>query len=478
MRVAGSPHTTHDVAIVPLRSRLGLTRRSAEAGRAAPRVERARRRPTSAAESVVRHGVLDRLHQRGREQSVRCVEDVADEESVPDGEDRGSRGGGGEGGGPRRSARRRPRGSPLPRAPRARAAERRPRLGTRRGGLRRSSRSRSRSARGRRDAGTSRRRARARASPASGRARSRRRDRSRRRRARLRARRPARRPPASDPRRAPCTTRVTSRFEPAKRVPGEEERLHGSEENGAVVERRAPSRPSRRGGSPRAFSARTKRQTAGAWSRSSRHRSRSPRAAVALPPRRRIDPDLLELHCGRSPGRRLGLEQDRAVLHPEPRPSLLDLRPRAPAEALRVAPRGDRRRAPPRARRRRRERGARGRRASPAAGRVSPAGALCRRVDRLARAVLPRRGGDARAPRPRARRRPSPLRSACGAGARDVTREAAAAPAGGNRVRRPRGRGPRGRRPRRARRSGRARASPRPRGRRARRDPRRRTPRI
>src|SRR5205085_6767801 len=58
---------------------------------------------------------------------------------------------------------------------------------------------------------------------------------------------------------------------------------------------------------------------------------------VALVPGHRVDPDLLELHRPRRPGRRLRLEEDHAVLLPEPRAPLVDLRPRAPAEALGVA---------------------------------------------------------------------------------------------------------------------------------------------
>src|SRR5439155_2676023 len=59
---------------------------------------------------------------------------------------------------------------------------------------------------------------------------------------------------------------------------------------------------------------------------------------VAAFPRSRVDPDLLELHRRRRPRRRLGLEADHAVLQPDPRARLLDLRPRPPTEALRVAP--------------------------------------------------------------------------------------------------------------------------------------------
>src|SRR5581483_10273254 len=52
----------------------------------------------------------------------------------------------------------------------------------------------------------------------------------------------------------------------------------------------------------------------------------------------RVDPHLLELHRARRPRRRLRLEEDDAVLvEPDPRPALLDLRARTPAEALRIA---------------------------------------------------------------------------------------------------------------------------------------------
>ena len=85
------------------------------------------------------------------------------------------------------------------------------------------------------------------------------------------------------------------------------------------------------------FSARTKRQTVGTRSRSTRQRSREPTRTVSLPPRDRIDPYLLELHGFGRPGRGLGLEQDHAVLDPQPRPPLLDLASRAPAEPVGVA---------------------------------------------------------------------------------------------------------------------------------------------
>src|SRR5581483_9545065 len=58
---------------------------------------------------------------------------------------------------------------------------------------------------------------------------------------------------------------------------------------------------------------------------------------VAAAAQGRIDPDLLQLHGRRRPRGRLRLEGDRAVLDPDPRAALLDLRARAPAEALRIA---------------------------------------------------------------------------------------------------------------------------------------------
>src|SRR3954468_18627602 len=51
----------------------------------------------------------------------------------------------------------------------------------------------------------------------------------------------------------------------------------------------------------------------------------------------RIDPDLLQLHGRGRPRRRLRLEQDPPLVDPEPRAAVLDLHPRPPAEALRVA---------------------------------------------------------------------------------------------------------------------------------------------
>src|SRR5688572_5791247 len=63
-----------------------------------------------------------------------------------------------------------------------------------------------------------------------------------------------------------------------------------------------------------------------------------PSAPVPPATRLGIGPHLLQLHRLRRPGRRLGLEEDDTVLLPEPRAPLLDLRPRAPAEAVRVPP--------------------------------------------------------------------------------------------------------------------------------------------
>ena len=58
---------------------------------------------------------------------------------------------------------------------------------------------------------------------------------------------------------------------------------------------------------------------------------------VPVAARARVDPDLLHLDRARRPRGRLGLEQDRAVLEPEPGPRLLDLRLRPPAERVGVA---------------------------------------------------------------------------------------------------------------------------------------------
>src|SRR5207244_8744659 len=57
---------------------------------------------------------------------------------------------------------------------------------------------------------------------------------------------------------------------------------------------------------------------------------------VAEVARLRVDPHLLQLHGARRPRRGLGLEEDRAVLLPEPGAALVDLDTRAPAEALRI----------------------------------------------------------------------------------------------------------------------------------------------
>src|SRR5262245_1450448 len=58
-----------------------------------------------------------------------------------------------------------------------------------------------------------------------------------------------------------------------------------------------------------------------------------PAGCIALTPGLGVDPDLLELDRARRPGRRLGLEEDRAVLGPEPGAALLDLRRGPPPEA-------------------------------------------------------------------------------------------------------------------------------------------------
>ena len=61
---------------------------------------------------------------------------------------------------------------------------------------------------------------------------------------------------------------------------------------------------------------------------------------VPLSPSRRVDPHLLELDRRGRPRGRLGLEEDDAVLDPEPRAPFFDLLACAPAEPLRVSPQG------------------------------------------------------------------------------------------------------------------------------------------
>src|SRR4051812_23889804 len=58
---------------------------------------------------------------------------------------------------------------------------------------------------------------------------------------------------------------------------------------------------------------------------------------VALAPHRGVDPDLLQLNGPVRPGGRLGLEEDRPTLLPEPAATLLDLCPGTPLEERRVA---------------------------------------------------------------------------------------------------------------------------------------------
>ena len=82
------------------------------------------------------------------------------------------------------------------------------------------------------------------------------------------------------------------------------------------------------------FSARTKRHTVGTLSSSRRQRSRDPARSVSAPSHGRVDPDLLQLHRLRRPGGGLGLEQDHAVLDPEPGALVLDLAAGSPAEPL------------------------------------------------------------------------------------------------------------------------------------------------
>src|SRR4029453_13969096 len=57
-----------------------------------------------------------------------------------------------------------------------------------------------------------------------------------------------------------------------------------------------------------------------------------PALPVAIAAHGRVDPHLLELHGAVGPRRGLGLEEDRAVLLPQPAPPLFDLGHRAPLE--------------------------------------------------------------------------------------------------------------------------------------------------
>ena len=65
-----------------------------------------------------------------------------------------------------------------------------------------------------------------------------------------------------------------------------------------------------------------------------------PRCASPLPRASRVDPDLLQLDGVRRPGGRLRLEEDRAVLGPQPRAALADPGARPPAKAVGVASSG------------------------------------------------------------------------------------------------------------------------------------------
>ena len=202
-----------------------------------------------------------------------------------------------------------------------------------------------------------------------------------------------------------------------------------------------------------------------------------PALRVAAAARLRVDPDLLDLHRARRPRRGLGLEEDRAVLVPEPRAALLELRARAPPKALGIAPAAGRLRSPPGACVRRRARAGRGRRASPPAGPSRRA----RAAPRSRRRAGPGRSARGRGIRWRATSQSSPTARSSPMIMRGFPREAArrelrAAHPGGNDVRADvaeRGQAARRLRPPRI---GRARGAPRPRGRRARPDPRHRTP--
>ena len=162
--------------------------------------------------------------------------------------------------------------------------------------------------------------------------------------------------------------------------------------------------------SPARSRARTNSVTVGVVSSSSRTGRAAPARAVALPARRGIDPDLLQLHRARRPRRRLRLEQHDAVLDPDPRAPLVDLRRRAPAKAVGVARQrvdAELERVRGRARGHEHVEIAVARRPQPALARRRR---LRDRVDRLARTILSRPRQPRRAPPPTARRPRPPRR--------------------------------------------------------------------
>ena len=153
-----------------------------------------------------------------------------------------------------------------------------------------------------------------------------------------RAAAPARRPAARQPdrrrrRRRSAAPRTLYSLSPCRaRIA----RSHGSEEelSGRRATQLHADRLVERDRRQRSRCGRTASRSASVSS-SSRQQVAQPAARVAAAARLGVDPDLLHLNGGRRPGRRLGLEADHVVLEPEPRAALLDLRARAPAEALR-----------------------------------------------------------------------------------------------------------------------------------------------
>ena len=85
------------------------------------------------------------------------------------------------------------------------------------------------------------------------------------------------------------------------------------------------------------FSARTNRQTVGHTLEEEPAEVGEAARPVSAPAHLGVDPDLLQLHRVGRPRRRLGLEEDDAVLDPQPRALVLDLAARTPAEPVGVA---------------------------------------------------------------------------------------------------------------------------------------------
>ena len=127
---------------------------------------------------------------------------------------------------------------------------------------------------------------------------------------------------------------------------------------------------------------------------------------IAAVPRAGIDPDLLELDGARRPRRGFGLEQDPAVLRPQPGAAVVDLRPRPPPEPFGSARSGS---LPSSSSWAAAQAGTSRSRSSSIASRRPVFARLRGLVDHedgLAGAVLARRGVVRRGPRPRALRRP------------------------------------------------------------------------